>query len=210
MPLCTNCRRELEKQSVCAENRCVFCGRLLVSEKKSCLECRETKIMCHVDGAYSLFPYLLWKKELLFQWKTEGNRAFSSFFAGLIHKVLQNNYPDFAVVPVPPRPGKIFREGWDQIEDLCRYLNGLYGTRIYKALRRLSSRQQKKLNRAERLSRVGKEYVLKKKYRHGTKLPHNLVLLDDIMTTGATLETCALILKKSGVQRVYAVTLFSC
>ena len=135
------------------------------------------------------------------------------FFARVLFRVLQRYYEGFTVVPVPPRPGKIKKTGWDQIADLCRYLRGLYGIRVCRALVRLGTQQQKKLSRSERLSRLGKQYALKSAFKKAAcaqKLPHQVVLLDDIMTTGVTLETCAALLKEVGVQKVYALTLFAC
>ena len=213
LPLCARCRSELESGIVLKERRCAFCGRILISEKESCLECRETKLFTFCDGAFPLYPYVLWKKELLFKWKMAGSRSLSPFFARVLFRVLQRYYEGFTVVPVPPRPGKIKKTGWDQIADLCRYLRGLYGIRVCRALVRLGTQQQKKLSRSERLSRLGKQYALKSAFKKAAcaqKLPHQVVLLDDIMTTGVTLETCAALLKEAGVQKVYALTLFAC
>lgn len=218
LPLCAGCREELKaflKESIEAKNtRCKRCGRILISEKDICIECRETDTIAHLDGVFPLYPYVLWKKKLLFLWKIRGVRSFSPFFASLVYSVWKTHYSGIPLVPVPPRPGKIFREGRDQIDELSRCLRGLYGLPVLKVLKRISSQQQKKLNRAERLSRTEKRYVLKNSrflpHSFKTAPPEEVVLLDDIITTGATLEICAELLKKAGVKRVYAITLFSC
>lgn len=218
LPLCSACREELRaflKESIEAkETRCKRCGRILISEKDICIECRETDTIVHLDGVFPLYPYILWKKKLLFLWKIEGVPCLSPFFASLVYEVWKTLYSGIPLVPVPPRPGKIFREGRDQIDELSRCLRGLYRLPVLKVLKRISSQQQKKLNRAERLSRTEKRYVLKPRrflpqsFRNAP--PEAAVLLDDIITTGATLEICAELLKEAGVKRVYAITLFSC
>ncbi|HPX25525.1 MAG TPA: phosphoribosyltransferase family protein, partial [Treponemataceae bacterium] len=65
--------------------------------------------------------------------------------------------------------------------------------------------QQKKLNRDERIHQLGHLYELKKNI---TNIPEEVVIIDDIMTTGVTLENCAEVLKRAGVKKVHAVTLF--
>ncbi|WP_455159993.1 ComF family protein [Treponema lecithinolyticum] len=226
MPLCPLCHSELMHAVVPLEQRCMYCGRPLISEKTLCFECRSSRTLFHTDGVFPLYPYVLWKKELLFTWKIAGNRSLTPFFASLVYKVLQKYYSGLPVVPVPPRPGKIRKTGWDQIDDLCRCLHGLYGVCIKKMLKRLTSDQQKKLNRKLRLEHAGTGYVLKKEYnpaqpqRHigaissvlcrFSFVPEKVVLLDDILTTGVTVETCAHLLKQAGVRSVYAVTLFGC
>ena len=216
IPLCKKCREELKDFALREKNRCTRCGRILISEKHICMECRapNPNAITHLDGVFPLYPYILWKKDLLFAWKIEGMRSLSPFFAFLVHEALNAVYPNIPPVPVPPRPWKIFREGRDQIDELCRFLHGLYGTPVLKVLKRLSSRQQKKLNRSERLCRSEKRYVLKKRpflpRSFVRSPPEAAVLIDDIVTTGATLDVCAQLLKQAGVKRVYALTLFSC
>ena len=52
------------------ENRCNFCGRLLVCEDDVCFECREKVVFRNVDFVMPLFSYRLWNKELMFMWKS--------------------------------------------------------------------------------------------------------------------------------------------
>ncbi|WP_428769050.1 ComF family protein [Treponema sp. HNW] len=218
LPVCISCREEMKaslKEAIEAtETRCKRCGRILISEKEICLECRESDTIACLDGVFPLYPYVLWKKKLLFLWKTEGLPSLSPFFASLVYEAWKTLYPGIPLVPVPPRPGKIFREGRDQIDELSRCMQGLYGLPVFKVLKRLSSRQQKKLSRAERLSRTEKRYALKPAFLLPTSFkaspPEAAVLVDDIITTGATLEICAELLKQAGIKRVYAITLFSC
>ena len=76
------------------------------------------------------------------------------------------------------------------------------------ALRRTNYLQQKKLDRLHRINGLkGKIEVSvtgKKKIGNGSKV----LLVDDVMTTGSTLETCAEVLKGLGAGRVEAVVLF--
>ncbi len=185
--------------------RCKNCGKQLISEQSLCINCREEPLLIHTDSVYPIHSYRSWKKELLFKWKIEGDRTFSLKAAELCHEVLTSKYFNIPLVPVPPRPGKIRNKGWDQINDICCLLNRVYGHRILKLLIRNEKKQQKTLTREERIHQMGLLYGINSKT---LIIPEEVVLIDDLMTTGVTVENCASILKKSGVGKVHVVTLF--
>lgn len=202
--LCNNCLDVFNNPGFLLK-RCVVCGKQLISEKETCLNCREEPLLLHTNSVYPIHSYRLWKKELLFQWKITGNRTFSFTAASLYNQVLSTKYPSVPIVPVPPRPGKIFSKGWDQINDIAILLKKLYGNTIISMLIRTEKKQQKKLNRDERIHQLGHLYEIKKNIAN---IPEEVVIIDDIMTTGVTLENCAEVLKRAGVKKVHAVTLF--
>ncbi len=151
----------------------------------------------------------------MFRWKMQGERSFSPLFARLISNVLRQQ-GESVIVPVPPRKGKIRKNGWDQIEELCLFLEKRYGFRVLRILERKSKEEQKKLKRTERLESIKSSYSLKnaKEIQGALKpfsgsFPERVCLIDDVCTTGATLESCAEILKKEGIKTVNAVTLFT-
>lgn len=125
-----------------------------------------------VQGLFSMpilfFQYLHTDsgKKSLFSWKMSDRRSLSPLFAAVCDGVLKTGFGEGCVlVPVPPRAGKIRRRGWDQIDELCRYLRFFYGYKVLYLLRRLSTVQQKKLDRSHRLSGIGKAYTLSSKGR---------------------------------------------
>jgi len=179
------------------------------------MKCRENRVIKNCDYVMPLYSYRLWNKELLYHWKIEGNRALSAFFAGLIKDALLK-LGERVIVPVPPRKGKIQKNGWDQIDDLCQFLEKKYGFKVLRILQRCSIQQQKKLNREERLETIKSAYSLSPEstFRRELKknkglLPDNVCLIDDVCTTGSTIECCAQILKKAGIKKVGVVTLFT-
>jgi len=215
-PLCSDCLKKyyLNFDKAFFDNRCSICGKELLVTKNTCSSCREHPLIKSLDHMLPLYPYRLWNKELMFMWKSLEVRSLSIMFAKLLNNVLKKLGAEF-IVPVPPRKGKIQEKGWDQIDELCNLLKYKYGYKVLRLLERKTSIQQKKLDREGRLQQIGKAYfcVSEAKFQkqlkpYGAKLPKSVILLDDVCTTGSTLESCALILKEKGVENITGITLF--
>lgn len=216
IPLCGECEKRCFAEPPCGEGeRCSVCGKTLISERGVCMRCRRERLLAHTDAVFPLYSYRLWNSVLLFRWKIQGCRALSPFFAARTASALKTLPEACVVVPVPPRPGKIRKKGWDQIEELCRFLEYRYGYDVCRILERRTTGEQKKLGRGARLESLGKTYALKSEKalkrelkRFGGEVPKNVCIVDDLFTTGVTLESCAAVLKSAGAEKVFAVTLF--
>ncbi len=209
VPVCPECRKTRFSVPPPGTGFCSVCGRILVSEKGLCVECRNGGVLKNVDRIFPIFPYRLWNAELLRRWKMNGERSISEFFSDLMKirlDQIQGLSGGFSIVPVPPRPLKIRREGWDQVEELSVFLEKKHGLSVHRILERRSSVQQKSLDRNGRISRIGLSYFL----REGVSaVPERICVLDDVVTTGSTLEEIASLLKSFGAREVMAATLFS-
>lgn len=215
-PVCRSCRRSYlaVKDKDLFADRCQICGKELLSTKETCFDCREKKVIGHIDRMLPLFPYRIWNKELMYKWKSQEIRSLSVFFARILNQVFKK-LDSKVIIPVPPRKGKLAQKGWDQIDELCNLLEYLYGYKILRILERSTTIQQKKLGREGRLKQIGKAYKVippeklsksLKKFK-GT-LPKSVILLDDVCTTGSTLESCSISLKEAGIETITGVTLF--
>jgi predicted amidophosphoribosyltransferase len=130
-----------------------------------------------------------------------------NFLAEKIRETLTCDFPpEVRIVPVPPRPGKIRSGGWDQVEYLARLLErnsaSGKGLSVDRCLKRLPSISQKELGRENRRSNLRGRIIPVR------QVPHTAVILDDVMTTGSTLDACAAALKEAGAQIVYGLCLF--
>ena len=76
-------------------------------------------------------------------------------------KQLYSKAGHFFIVPVPPRPGKIKENGWDQVQELSEFLEFKYEYDVERIMERRTSVQQKTLDRNERLETIGKSYFVK-------------------------------------------------
>lgn len=205
-PLCDSCAEALcaHSKAMASKDRCSSCGKPLISSCGVCTRCR--RVMYGFDSAFPLFLYSGDVRTLVLAYKSSGRRSLAVFFAMLIAPVLAEKYPGSTIVPVPPRSGKMQRKGWDQVEDIARILETRHGFTVRRLLVRSGAKQQKALGlEARAANMLGSIRIRRERAGGGVDVPQDLVLLDDVLTTGATLSACAEVLKTSGATRVDAM-----
>jgi len=104
-----------------------------------------------------------------------------------------------AIVPVPPSPWRLHVRGHDPAEEVAYALAGLTQLPFRPVLARRDGPRQVGRRRAARLSDPPE-------VRLTDRPPPRAVLVDDVMTTGATIAACARELRRGGASRVVAVT----
>jgi predicted amidophosphoribosyltransferase len=104
-----------------------------------------------------------------------------------------------AVVPVPPAPSRLRRRGFDPAGELAAALAERLDTPLESCLVRRGGRRQVGRRRAERLGQPPR-------IRASGTAPRSVLLVDDVLTTGATMTACAQALRSAGAARVVAVT----
>jgi ComF family protein len=205
--LCESCRSGIVSDRAGAARRCDRCGKPLVSEQGRCLPCRSAGETAF-DRLFALFPYTGKYRRLLRAYKFGKNLALGNFLAEQIPEALRKlgaggpGFQEAVMVPVPPRPGKIRETGWDQVEYLAAVLEHTRILPVARCLRRLSSRVQKELGQADRKINLRGRIVLK------NRPPETVVLIDDVLTTGSTMEVCAGALKAGGAEQIRGICLF--
>lgn len=214
--LCTECLRKLTRSAFDhTGHRCRVCGKRLHegSEGSTCENCQKERILTYADKVFHTLEYQTPLKTLLLDWKERDERSLSLPLAEVAAVSLEEHFDGkYCLVPVPPRPGKLFTRGWDQVEELAYILKRKYGFAVQHLLCRTSETEQKSLGKEGRLETIGKGYVpsmLLKRLEKQGKVPHHVVLMDDIYTTGATAQSCAAVLKDAGVDVVDVFTLFA-
>ena len=106
-----------------------------------------------------------------------------------------------AAVPVPLHPSRQRARGFNQAEDLAQH----FGPPVVRLLARVNStRSQIELPRDQRQENVRNAFSLRRSAF--SSIPQIVVLVDDVTTTGATLNACARVLKAAGVEQVRALT----
>ncbi len=107
-------------------------------------------------------------------------------------------------VPVPLHSARMREREFNQAEVLARLLAKRCGGRVLHALRRIRyTTTQTRLDREERMQNLRDAF----RVRHSRSVSgSNLILVDDVFTTGSTVDECARVLKKSGAATVRVIT----
>lgn len=141
-------------------------------------------------------------KEIIHALKYERRRSIAPGLATLMRESGGRVLCDAdAVVPVPLHWRRQYDRGFNQAHDLAIHL----GPPVIAMLERTrSTHTQIELPKEQRQNNVRGAFSL----RPGTfiQLPRIVVLIDDVATTGATLDSCARVLQRAGVQEVRALT----
>jgi ComF family protein len=191
--LCPSCRSAINRLF---PPWCPLCGRPQASGVL-CADCVNWK--ADIDGIRSPFCFGGAIREAIHQLKYRNLRAVSGLLAGYLYEYLQD-YPVSAdcIVPVPLHPRRLRERGYNQSALLAAELGKLTGMPVYdNSLTReyFASPQAKTGNVAQRRQNVYGMFACKDRRLAGSKI----LLIDDVATSGSTLDACAGALKAAGV-----------
>lgn len=202
--ICKSCRKKI---CYVQEPRCYRCGKgLAQAGEELCKDC-QTKHHDFTKG-YSLYTYES-VKDSLYRFKFHDRPAYASVYAWEV----RNHLPELkaleieCIIPVPMYPPKERRRGYNQAGEIAKYLGKELAIPVNRHLlvRKKKTRPMKELGPAERQINLRNAFHIR---ANDVKL-RSILLVDDIYTTGATLDACSRILRASGVQKIYFVTLAS-
>ncbi len=201
-PVCADCDSGMREPE---GRRCGTCSKPLVSELETCMECRGGTYSFECN--HSVFLYDDAVKECLSAYKSRGIVALKRFFASRLARSYRERFDGRTVVPVPFRPESVRKRGFDQIGLLCEELARRHDIPYETLLARTGrSPEQKSLDRESRKANL-RNRIRPSRHPGKTTVPEEVVLLDDVFTTGATADECARVLREMGVKRVFVLTL---
>jgi ComF family protein len=153
-----------------------------------------------IDETWSAAPYEGAARQLVGAVKFRSMVGLADVAAALIAVGVPDKLLHGAIVPVPAAPARRRRRGFDAAEALAAALARRCGLPIAPCLARSESARQVGRRRVERVADPPC-------VRAVAPPPREPLLVDDVMTTGATLGACAAVLRAAGAARVAAVTL---
>ena len=197
---------------LCYPPRCAFCRRLLTEKEPGCCRfCAEkyarTRIerdLPHCVSCVAAFPYEDRVRESLLRYKFRCLTGFGAVYADFLAKCIDETAISCDIitwVPLSRRRRRI--RGYDQAEILAEKTAEKLGLPCRRLLeKRVDTRPQSTIRDAERRRQNAKGvYVCCDPEALSGK---RVLLIDDIVTTGATLSECARVLKKAGCAEVFA------
>jgi ComF family protein len=203
--LCRRCTLELFDLRL-RENLCCRCGRPLISEEGECLYCRGREYQ--FESNHSIFLYEGKVRELIGLYKFKSQRGLAGLWAWFFADYLRRKYPDAVVVPVPGRKSSVRRRGWDQMGLITRILEKKYKISVRYLLVRRGGASQKTLSYEGRMNNLRGRIRLRRGFIEAEGLlTGEILLVDDIFTTGASLSEAARILKEAGAESIRTLTI---
>ena len=195
-PLCDYCREMLVRFNPI--KRCIKCG----TEKPDC-DCKYR--VFHFDGLIAPFVNKDTAQLGVYAFKFLRKMSGADYFAEQMALCVKNEYRDInfdAVTFVPMHKLRLLKRGFNQSRVLAEKTAAILGLPLYDTLMVLKNgKRQHDLHGRQRLDNVKGRYRAKGLVRGKT-----LLLVDDIKTTGATLDECAKQLFSAGADGVYCLT----
>lgn len=207
--LCASCFSYL---SFDTEGLCVVCNRASINGLTH-PGCRGRST---IDGVFSSIVYKGVSKKLIYNFKYKpylsslNTLLVDLFFEGLIqNEEFYNIYKRFKkepiIVPIPLFHNKLKSRGYNQAELLAKGLSKKMNLRVLDLLKRVKkTRSQVGLSQKERKKNITGAFSIIKNLEFRSE---NVFLVDDVFTTGSTLNEAAKTLKKAGVKSVWGLTL---
>ncbi|MBS7302654.1 MAG: ComF family protein [Lachnospiraceae bacterium] len=200
--ICPECEKKL---SLLSGNVCMICGKEIEEAKIYCYDCNRKQR--GFERNFSVFTYSD-MKESLYRFKYNGRAEYAKFYARTacrMHgRILKQLHAD-ALVPIPLHCLRQRKRGYNQAEEFAKELSLLLDIPMRNDLikRVKATKALKTLNAIERQNNLKKAFLF---MQNDVKL-NTIILVDDIFTTGATLDAAARVCKQAGVQKIYAVTI---
>jgi len=201
--ICATCRESMEPL---APPLCRSCGQPW-GGASVCPPCQAHPHPCRIIRSSLVYGGVT--QQAILRWKLGGVRSLSDFFAAQIVRAPLDGlcFEELdALVPVPLHPGKLAERGFNQAHSLARALSRQTGLPVWPyqlRRKRATSGQSRMQNPRERGGNVKDAFVVSSPRRFAGK---TLCLVDDVVTTGSTLSSCAATLLDAGAEAVVAVT----
>lgn len=183
------------------EQKCICCDR---EAEVICEECLKKIIRCN-DNEISFAFYNSTMKKLILDFKFKKNFAAGELLAKLISEKVKKYDDDYILTFVPITKKKLKLRGFNQCEYICNELSKISNLKVEKTLKQIKEvKEQKTLGKDGRYKNVlGAFEIIDKKQVEGKKI----ILIDDVITTGATINECKKILMKNGIKKIKLLTI---
>lgn len=207
--LCPGCRSLLRF----IPPSCIVCGKLSpgnnrIPPGRTCLSCQEESPLYAFLSPLSYGEVIV--RALIHGLKYDRIRSLDSVLARILAEyigVYRLSFPEGSVIfPIPLHPSRKRTRGFNQSESIAKVLGASLGILVRDDIlaKIKSTTPQIAFSREERLRNVNGTF--------GVRMPEavkgkTILLLDDVKTTGATLEEAARVLKNAGAGHIWAITI---
>jgi predicted amidophosphoribosyltransferase len=189
-PLCAACGRSCRLEAVV----CTRCGRRLAA-----MAPLSGKGPPGLDRTWSSAAHEGVARDLVTALKFRRLTPVAGLIADRVQWLVPADLLSGAIVPVPAAPLRLRKRGFDPAAEIAAALAERLGAPIEDCLSRRGGGRQVGKRRAQRIGHPPRIEVR-------AEVPRSALLIDDVLTTGATLSACARALRRGGAVRVVAIT----
>lgn len=199
---CNDC---LEKIVEINDKRCNHCGRLSLSSVEFCDSCIEKNLS--FDVCRSVFVYKEPISYLIQNFKYNNLKYLSDYFSQKMASLYKSeNFSCDFITFVPMSDNRLKKREYNQSEILAKKVAKILELEVKSVIEKVKETpNQANLSFKERINNIKGSFKIKKKDVFGKEI----LLIDDVLTTGSTIETISFELKKKGAKKVSVLTIAS-
>ena len=200
--LCENCLSTLNYNN---KRICYKCGVEITGAGSYCIHCKDSENS--YDFARAPFNYTGTIKNLIYKLKYSNAKYLKNYLGYfLVDEYIKAGFNADIVIPVSMSEERRKERGYNQAYLLCEKLQEVLGLEVSDEIliRHKDTPHQTNLTKKERESNLKDAFKVIKKDKIKNK---NILLVDDVFTTGSTAEWCSKELKKAGAKNVFVLTL---
>lgn len=213
-PVCDGILR-LGKEKICPEckgklvyirePRCKKCGKQIEKmEQEYCFDCKKHNHFYEMGIAP--FSHAGAVRKSIYAIKYQNKREYLDFYTDEIARLYREEIKEWdcdGLIPVPLHKRKRLKRGYNQAEVMAKKLAKKLELPVYRdgLIRIVDTKPQKELNDIQRKKNLEKAFIMNENI---VKL-RKVILIDDIYTTGSTIDACTKVLMEHGVKKVYFI-----
>lgn len=220
---CPGCDRILSRDDdmICAgcagvfryigQPACFKCGKKLhIQNAVLCSDCKKKQFS--YERGFALWEYNERLRNSIAFFKYHGRAEYGKVYAAMMKQRFSRIIRELkieAFIPVPIHDERRKMRGYNQAEILADELGRIMGIKVMKdhVVRIKNTAPMKELSDKERVQNLKGAFAINGADYSDTHIPETVMIIDDIYTTGSTVDSIAKVLKHEGVKRVYFVVL---
>lgn len=224
-PICLNCQKPIDDRNKLICEKCLSLIKL--NNTFFCPVCRarlpENKKICHYDSHYLLAAAGNYDdsvlRNLIHCFKYKNFKSLAPILGGLNLKyveILNLNLKSFVIVPIPLHPKKERQRGFNQAKLIAEFLSKKLNLELIEPLKRVKNTepQVKLKDQNERIKNISGCFEINPhtNFRYGMGVKNsikgkNILLIDDVFTSGATVNEAVRVLKQNGARKITVLVL---